>query len=743
MYHITRLVICILALYTVTGVYSQVFPSGVCRYQLEDGRLLVLLGYKSLSTVDVILTSGTPMNELMSDTNGTCYPSTFAPGTHSPSAALIAESVGSRVSWRVSGRETGINIGALPLCCNPLVSTTRTKSNPFPKLLKSADGCTTATLPAECKPVVTSPVVSRKQAPRARNVITTQPAVLGPIGAPSSTAAQNMSSDVTIDVDTKCSVTVQPQPDLQNYFFNISFISPSSWRYVITAGEYTDNIRQRGSCDSMVTNLTAACADLWTPQRVEHGWLSTGKSGSRVDLTNHFSVAHLNACTLYNGDRAFPLCSMDSDGSDCLGPFYATVLRPTTSDVCNSAGGEVQIAYTVPCRFDIQEHLSGTISTSFQANQAVVTVSWLSMHCIDVSDLLQFTLQTVVSGLVPPPKLVFYSVSSGTPGFGISLTSSTLNCSPQLANKCYQTWVFTTSQVPPVSAAATVLWKMSHNGVEDPDTFVQSIVHIEVDDTCDGIDTHTNYTCDADVGLYQDGGHADTYDYDADYYFDGFPAFAEVDLSTACCSDMGRNIKLKQIRLCWSNNEQQVIPYDPDLPNASGCSTSGADVVMETLYDNGVANTEYSVSAVESVSCSANFSWTVIMKADSGVRQLIEVDWSLAGMQLLTGGLRAGDEPETETHTETIQFYVDCGASSLYWDEVAQECRHTYFWSLSSWWLGIFGCIVVCIIIVMLIVGCGVKHCQNHHVDVDELEPSHHHQQFTDTAVFTVYKKEL
>jgi hypothetical protein len=756
----------------------DVTPIADCAYKDSSGRWIIVFGYSNPENMTCKIPIDNSKNMFTPPMKDQNQPTEFLPGVHHGVISTYGhggvhqDAMNTRVrcengdaDWHLGHRSALGKPSKLPLCCaiHECQTAAKAKANPFPKLMKGSDTAGSKTSSCCCPPpppppppttAPPPPPTTRSTRPPVTTITTTRTSAptqpTRPSSPPSTTpcttspdgrrCGENVTTDdIDIDLNSYCSIAVGADGNGEFYMFALSQIVPDDWRVLITLGPYNDNIRLRGTCDSMATDNDDQWEDLWTPLRVQNGWqLLSNLTSMRYEMKKPVSVTDLEGCKDADGLPALDVCENSDIDSHCLGKWFATVLRAVDDE--DEAAGE-EVLYTVPCNFNIQERLGGTVSTTFHSDLLNVAVTWLNTHCLPDSHLTSFTVQTCLRPytLDDPVRLVNPIIVSHSNGITFSADHWDVDCTVR-GNRCCQRWTFTASQLPPLSASALIQWNPEINGLVSEQLFVKTHVNLHIGDTCDGMDVGFNFTCDAELHLYDDEELEDEYFIEqSPPILDGSRAYAFVNLSEECCVDANRQMKIHEVRLCWSANDVQVVPLDPANPDTTGCNTEGIDLRSDILYDDsGYYNPDYDTEIADAGTCGRVVSWVVRMRACEDTVNVVEVDWRAVKRQPFLLG--AGKKPECHgphcdpdtdyddnsyylhtVHVRADAFVVSCNETDLIWDSHEGHCRHTNFWNWSSHLLFIFGVIAIIILFTMCIIGCCMTAFAGHH--------HHHHEE--------------
>lgn len=357
------------------------------------------------------------------------------------------------------------------------------------------------------------------------------------------------------------------------------------------------------------------------------------------------------------------------------------------------------------------------------------------------------------------------TITSQSPDYGFEYYWNDEECDVRGQWCCQRNAFRALGVVPPLNASLDIEWNPEVSGVVIDTQFVRTHVNLHLADKCEGNDVNSNFTCDANLQLYEDAEL--TRDYEAETcmpYLDGSRVYALVNISDQCCSLQNRYMEIIQARVCWSTNEVQLVAFDEGYPDETGCNTAGADVQTIIVYD---AYDEYDPACEATITngtgCSRVVAWKAIMHSSPETVNVIEIDWQLT---LIPPPLLLG-QPQSELHTtgftmnsperdlqrsayenlvnpgmpmgmgapllgageigdidfDAEEFFIQCNESDLVWSWEDHACIHDHFWHWSSHVLFIIGACVLALLIIACIIGCAYSH--HHHDDDDE---EHHHR---------------
>jgi hypothetical protein len=551
---------------------------------------------------------------------------------------------------------------------------------------------TTTTTTATTTTTTTEATTTTTEAPTTTTT-TEPPCFVGPDGR----CQQNATDSVDIDFEVYCGVWRHYNEFGHQYVFNVSFLQPlDGWQIVLTLGPYNDNVRRRGSCDSLYDQSSVAWPDLWlNGQLVANNWVyGQGDIALRHHMYTEKLLSELVACTDPNDAIALPDCVQQENGGHCTGNWYATAVRAV--DVNNEVEGE-EVLFSVPCGFDLYEKFCGSVSSMLRYTPFAVNVLWLSAYCVADTQQTSFSVKSCVGPYTPAQRIRLLNPTLVEVPNDITVTIADFapTCTVTDDEQCCQELRLLVDNLPPINGSIMVQWQPEINDVLRDTMFVSGHVNIHATDSC-GHDAYLNFSCSAYQATSTDEEFASLYYlHESVPVPDGTRVYTALQLDEECCHSGMRRLLVHSIDLCWSTTGVDLVPYDEARPGITGCQTPGSRAEVRTIYnDEGEVDDTFDPLVADGDSCEAVVSWRAIMPYN-GIRMIVvQMSWkAVKGVSVVRGQGQVG----TTTgyiHENYLPYYVGCPLGYT-WNEDEAVCMAVRQWTMTDTLIIVVLCSIV------------------------------------------------
>lgn len=303
-----------------------------------------------------------------------------------------------------------------------------------------------------------------------------------------------------------------------------------------------------------------------------------------------FVVGDLVACRSYDAplDHLFNY-TLDHTSYDALysGRIYATTVLP---DDCalnpdEACGDNIVLETKYNLVFELLS--SGVISVNFERTDFNFDGHWIRNVWTQYGDL-KVVFETRVKHVAPTQSmphttnLMFDSIDNATEtGYPMHIQNDQVPCDNR-DGFCYQTWCLVSSdavlnEITDFTGFKAIKFSVKING----EIQIYVTVNMYIDAHKLGMDTYVQSVVDAELTLYTDPYFQDGYDIvEGTYFLDCEKIFGILEFSHYYSN---LEAVIRKAYVCYSN-EIDLLPYDPEYPNETGCNTLGGFVHRDLVY---------------------------------------------------------------------------------------------------------------------------------------------------------------